>query len=57
MSVGKTASAKMAAKRDHLEQMTLEDKLMLPLYLHYRSIELTKNLKVSIEHRPHNPNT
>lgn len=47
----------MAVKRDHLEQMTLEEKLMLPLYLHYRSIELTKNLRASIEHRPHNPNS
>lgn len=57
MSSGKTASAKMAAKIRHLEQMTLEEKLMLPLYLHYRSIELTKNLKASIEHKPHNKNS
>lgn len=46
----------MAAKIRHQEQMTLEEKIMLPLYLHYRSVELTKNLKAPVEHRPHNQN-
>ena len=57
MSTGKTASAKMAAKNRHLEQMTLEEKIMLPLYLHYRSLELTKNLKAVNEQRPNSKNS
>ncbi|AFM11533.1 hypothetical protein [Turneriella parva] len=55
--MGKTASAKLAVKNRQLAEMTLEEKMMLPLYLHYRSLELTKILKATVEQRPNSKNS
>lgn len=53
----KTAQAKNTVKQQHLAEMTVEQRLMLPLYLHYRSLALVKEMKASREHRAHHKNT
>lgn len=57
MNAGKTSAAKQAAKKRHLEQLTIEERIMLPLYLHYRSLAMTKYLKASIESGTHHKNS
>gem|GEM_PF-2872742 len=56
MKESKTNTAKQAAKKRHLEQLTIEERIMWPLYLHYRSLAMTEYLKASIESATHQKN-
>lgn len=57
MSGSATMRAKNAAKHQHLSAMTLRERLMHPLYLHYRNQVIHSALRKSIERASSQKNT
>ena len=53
---GKTIEAKIAAKRMQIENLTPEERMMLPLYLHYREKELTGAMRPNHERKENTEN-
>jgi hypothetical protein len=57
MSGSATMRAKNAVKRAHLAEMTLRERLMHPLYLHYRNQVIQSALRKSVERTSNQKNS